>query len=105
MASCVFRSFSRRNAFFTLSAFSKAAREVVAPSLNRRPDLGRQIGDLRLILGLFLLEQGLVRLHHGDALVHPRNLIVHVADVLLQDQLRIFSYRDEESDERADSSG
>ena len=83
----------------------EAAGQVVAPALDSGTDLGRQVGDLGLVLGFFLFEQGLVGLHHGDALVHPRHLVIHVADILLQDQLGIFRHGDKKSDERAHGAG
>ena len=79
----------------------EAAGEVVAVGLNRGFHLGSQVGDVVLVLRLFLFQQRHVGLDHGDALVHPRNLVVHVADVLLQNQLRIFRHGYEESEERA----
>ena len=76
--------------------------DVVAPGLYGRFDLRGQVGHIVLVLGLFFFKQRLIRLDHGDALVHARHLVIHVANVLLQDQLGILGYGNEKSDERAD---
>src|SRR5262249_694585 len=82
----------------------KTSGDVVAISLDGRLHLGGEIGDVVLVLGLFALQQSDIGLYHGDALIHPWDLVIHVADVLLQDQLGILAYRDEKSYERPEHS-
>ena len=76
----------------------EAAGQVVAARLNGRFYFGGQVWPFILIFRLFLFQQRHVRLDHGDALVHARHLVVHVANVLLQDQFRVLRHRDEETD-------
>ena len=72
------------------------AGEVLTVGLDGRLHLGGEPGDLHLVLGVLLLEQRQVRPDHGDRLVHLGDLIVHVPDVLLEDQLGVLHRADEE---------
>ncbi len=83
----------------------KVCRNVVAVGLDGRLDLGSQVGDIVLVFSFFTLKQRGVGFDHGDTLIHARHLVVHVADVLLEDQFRVFGYGNEETDERTDHSG
>src|SRR5438128_492718 len=75
--------------------------DVVAVGLDGGFHLGGQLDDVVPVLLVFLLEQRDVRLHHGDRLVHLRDLIVQVADVLFEDQLGIFGGGDHPAEHRA----
>ena len=104
-AVCELALVAGQRAAHLLQLHGEAAGEVVAAALNRGFHLGRQVVDLVLVAGLFLFQQSHVRLDHGDALVHARHLVVHVADVLLQNQFRILAHGDKEPDERTDHAG
>src|SRR5437870_4044752 len=93
---------SRQSAAHLFQLYGVAAGDIVASGLDGRFDFGSQVGHIALVLGLFAFQQRLVRLDHGDALVHARHLVIHVANVLLEDQLRILGHGNEKSDERAD---
>ena len=75
----------------------EAAGDVVAAGLDGGLHLGGEVGGFTLVAGLLLLQEGGVGLDHGDALVHTRHLVVHVADVLLENDLRIFTHGDKEA--------
>src|SRR5438105_5303433 len=75
--------------------------DVVAIGLDGGLHLGGQLGDVVPVLLVLLIEQRDVRLHHGDRLVHLRDLVVQIADVLLEDQLGIFGRGDHPAEHRA----
>ena len=66
------------------------AGQIVAPGLNRGLDLGCEIAQIAFVLRFFLLEQRHISFDHGDAFIHPRNLVVHVANILLKDDFGIL---------------
>ncbi|EAU68173.1 conserved hypothetical protein [Stigmatella aurantiaca DW4/3-1] len=84
-----------------LQARGVLSRQVIAARLDGGLHLGGQLPHILLVLGVFLLQQRHVRPHHGDGLVHLRNLIVQVPHVLLEDEFRVLDGGDEEAREAA----
>ena len=76
----------------------ESASQIVATGLDRGLDPRSQLGGVVLVLRFFFLEQRDIGLDHGDTVVHARYLVVHVANVLLENQLRILCDGDEKTD-------
>ena len=91
---------SSQGAFGLLQLGGIGGGNVVAIGLNCGFHSGRQTAHRFLIFGLLFFQQRDVGLNHGDTLIHPRHLVVHVADILLENQLRVFRRRDEETNDR-----
>src|SRR5215470_2059718 len=89
-----------QRAFYLFQLRSKAASDIVAVGLNGCFHLGGEVADIVLVFGLFTLQQGDVGLDHGDTLIHARHLVIHVTNVLLQNEFRVLSHRNEKADER-----
>src|SRR5256885_1559374 len=89
--------------FHRLELRRVGGRDMVAPRLQRRLHLGGQLDGVVLVLLVLLLEQRDVRLHHRDRFVHLRDLIVQVANVLLEDELGILGGGYHPAEDRAKS--
>src|SRR5579864_6692269 len=96
---------ARQRAFGGLKLSGIVGGNIVTIRLNGGLHFCRKVGHVILVLCFLTLQQGLVGLDHGNAFIHARHLVIHVADVLLKDDLRIFRRGDEESNERANESG
>ncbi len=126
IASWVFFSFSRMKIFFTLSAFSYASFAVASCcSLRESADFSiwsrvaywaarssrpawiaaftlavRSFTSFLYLVFSFSSRVTFARTIAIDSFI-SRDLVVHVPDVLLEDQLRVFDRADEEADEAA----
>ncbi|GBC83452.1 hypothetical protein HRbin10_02600 [bacterium HR10] len=80
---------------FLLQGADESRGEIIPSLLDGRANLGIEFGDLSL-QGRDLFLQKLLRGHDlSDILVHLGELVAHVADDLLQDQLRVLRALDE----------
>jgi len=86
---------------FLLQAHGLLLGKVVAVGVDGGLDLGGERLDGLLRAARLFFEHQDVGLDRGDVFVHLRHLVVELADVLLQDQARVFHRGDGAAEDRA----